>query len=342
MIGEGTLVVGNTSITITLAPWRVFVPVVMKDFPPRPVGKLLTINGGAADTYQVTVTLQVSATVQADYVEWMRFSNDNIHWSDWAAFAPTATWKLTSNNGLAVVYAQFRGHWGGISAAISDDIFLFKNGDFSQPNLADWSRDPASKLNVSAAVDPATGSPSVLLGDPAYVCDGGVPEGYAGLLQSFTMPRVPTGKLLVLEFSYHIYTQDLNYDLSYKSDLFEVLLNGNQVFSDMNRSKPFSCATVYDLDRTVASVPVVRNPGDNINVTFRVGNLHGYKYNTYVYVDDVHLRTVPTASASRPTNAAVFESIPVKLERRPVSRAGSMRLVLPLTSDHVHNKQPDE
>ena len=158
--GTGVLMVGNASVTVTLAPWQVFVPVVMRDFPPKPVGKLLRINAGADYTYQVTVTLEVSATVQLDYIEWMRFSNDNIHWGNWAAFAPTTTWNLASNNGLATVYAQFKGHWGGISVAISDDILLFKNGDFSQPNLADWSRDPASKLNVAAAVDPATGSPA--------------------------------------------------------------------------------------------------------------------------------------------------------------------------------------
>ena len=152
---QGELVVGNASIPITLMSKQVFLPLVMRDFPPIPVGKLLRINGGAANTYQVTVTLEVSATVRADYIEWMRFSNDNIHWSDWAAFAPTATWKLTSNNGLATVYAQFQGHEGGISAAISDDIFLFKNGDFSQPNLADWTLDPNSKLSVTASIDPS-------------------------------------------------------------------------------------------------------------------------------------------------------------------------------------------
>ena len=82
--GKGKLVVGNASVTVTLASRLVFLPLVMRDFPPIPVGKLLRINGGAAYTYQVTATLEVSATVQADYIEWMRFSNDNIHWSDWA------------------------------------------------------------------------------------------------------------------------------------------------------------------------------------------------------------------------------------------------------------------
>jgi len=292
MIGQGMLVVGNANVTVTLAPWRVFLPVVMRDFPPKPVGKLLKINAGAGYTYRVTATLEVSATVQLDYVEWMRFSNDNVHWGNWAAFAPTATWKLTSNNGLATVYAQFKGHWGGISAAISDDILLFKNGDFSQPNLAEWSRDPASKLGMAPAVDPASGSPSGLLGDPNYICLGGVPVGYAGLSQSFTMPNVPSGRSrLVLEFSYHIYTQDRNMKLDDEYDRFDVLLNATRVFSDMNQTAPATeeCI-VHDLGRKVASVSVVGNPGDNINVTFRVRNLYDTSYNTYVYVDDVHLR----------------------------------------------------
>jgi hypothetical protein len=291
IIGEGTLVVGNGSAPVRLVPWRVFAPVVMKDFPPKPVGTLLRINAGADYTYQVTAALEVSATVQQDYVEWMRFSNDNVQWGDWIAFALTTTWNLASNNGLATVYAQFRGHGGGISAAISDDILLFKNGDFSQPNLADWTLDPNSKLNVSAAVDPASGSPSGLLGDPAYVCDGGVPVGFGSLSQSFTMP--PTGrKQLRLEFSYQIHTQDRNYGATLDFDRFEVQLNGTRVLTDANQSgsRPYTCGTIYHLDRQVVSVPVVGSPGSNINVTFFVWNWPDGLYNTYVYLDDVHLR----------------------------------------------------
>jgi len=69
-------------------------------------------------------------------------------------------------------------------------------------------------------------------------------------------------------------------------------LNGNVVLSDMNQSldnKP-RCTTPYDLGSKGVSIPVTANPGANIIVTFRLYNRPDAKYNTYVYVDDVHLR----------------------------------------------------
>jgi hypothetical protein len=290
-VGHGTLTVGKTSLPLTLTPRRIFLPLVMKHFPPVPVGKTLQINQGLGYSYQVTVTLNVSATVPADYIEWMRFSNDNIHWGDWITFAPTTTWQIAPHNGLATVYAQFRGHEGASSAAISNNILLFKNGDFSQPNLAYWSPEPGNKLAVSTAGEPATpGNPSGLLGSPAYACNA-VPVGYGSLSQSFIMPRVPTGQRLVLDISYHIFTFDRNFGLIDNLDRFDVLFNGNPVLSDMNqnRSNDPRCTAPYDLGRKSLSIPVTGQPDENINVTFRVANLPDAAYNTYVYVDDVHL-----------------------------------------------------
>ena len=299
VVGSGMLVVGNSSITVSLVPRRVFLPLVRRGFPPLPVGKSLRINGGAETTYQITVTLEVSATLASDYVEWMRFSNDSVHWSDWLTFAPTATWKLTSNNGLAVVYAQFMGHKGGISTVISDDIFLFKNGDFSRPNLADWTLDPNSKLSVVASTDPSVpNNPAGRLGNPAYACNA-VPIGYGSLSQSFIMPNVPAGQQLFLGFTYHIYTYDRNPNLVDGLDRFDVLLNNNRILRDMYRFQPgdpvpLECynAVLNDLGRKIISVPVIGNPGDNINVTFILYNLPDPKFNTYVYLDDVHLRSL--------------------------------------------------
>jgi adhesin/invasin len=290
--GSGMLVVGNSSITVSLAPKRIFLPVMMRGFPPTPVSKSLKINGGAEITYQITVTLEVSATIQSDYVEWMRFSNDGTHWSDWLAYGLTTTWKLTSSNGLAVVYAQFKGHKGGISAVTSDDIFLFKNGDFSQPNLMDWIQDPNSHLSVSRSTDPARPSnPAGLLGSTAYGCNG-VPIGYVSLSQPFVVPTMPAGKGLVLEFSYHIYTYDRNILLDDKGDRFDVLFDGIRVLRDMNQTLQYQCSTVHDLGRKTVSIPVVGNPGDSINVTLLLYNWPDQLYNTYVYLDDVHPRYI--------------------------------------------------
>ncbi len=295
VIGSGVLVVGDNTFTVTVLPRQVFLPLLMRDFPSIPVGQWVKINGGAANTFQITVSLEVSATVSSDYVEWMRFSNDNVHWSNWMTFAPTTTWILDSNNGLARVYAQFKGHQGGISSAISSSILLFKNGDFAQPDLASWSRDPGNALSVSGANEPGSfTNPAGLLGNPAYVsCNPGanVPIGYGSIFQSLIMPDVPTGKRLVLKFNYHIYTSDLNMQLIDGYDRFDVLLGGNRVFSDMNQnpSQGPSCSTVYDLGRKEAVIPVTGSPGSILNVTFRLYNLPDHLYNTYVYLDNVRL-----------------------------------------------------
>jgi hypothetical protein len=232
----------------------------------------------------------------SDYVEQMRFSNDSVYWSDWLTFAPTTTWKLASNNGLATVYAQFQGHKGGISAVISDDILLFKNGDFSQPNLANWTLDPNSKLRVVASTDPSVpNNPAGRLGDPAYAC-GAVPIGYGSLSQSFIMPNMRAGQQLFLRFTYHIYSYDRNPNLVDGLDRFDVLLNNNRKLRDMygfheGDPIPLTCGNevLHVLDRKVARVLVVGNPGDNINVTFRLYNLPDPDFNTYVYLDDVYL-----------------------------------------------------
>jgi hypothetical protein len=300
--GRGVLVVNGTSVTITLAPRMVFLPSVMRNYPPTPVGTLIRINGGAANSYQIAVTLEASATVQGDYIEWMRFSNDSVNWGNWLTFAPTATWNLDPNNGLKTVYAQFKGYLGGVSAAISDTIFLFKNGDFSQPDLASWNLDPLNALSVSSASEPgSTTNPAGLLGNPAYACNN-VPKGYGIISQYLIMSSVPAGQRLVLKFNYHIYTSDLNMGLIDNLDRFDVLLNNDLVFSDMNQdpskppqpyerppyTPPATC-TVYDLGRKEAVIPITGNPGSNIIVVFRLYNLPDNFYNTYVYLDNVRL-----------------------------------------------------
>jgi len=80
---------------------------------------------------------------------------------------------------------------------------LIKNGDFSQPDLADWNRDQ-NPLPVSSSTD--DGNPAALLGNPAYPCESGVPLGYGSLSQSLVMPDVPSGKQLFLKLKYHIYS----------------------------------------------------------------------------------------------------------------------------------------
>jgi hypothetical protein len=272
----------------------------MRGFPPTPTGTLIKINAGAANTYRITVTLQVSATVSADYIEWMRFSNDGAEWGNWVSFAPTATWNLDPSNGLKKVYAQFVGHAGGVSAVISDDILLFKNGDFTQPNLASWNRYPGSVLNVSTAAEPGNPSnPTGLLGSPAYKCNN-VPIGFGSLAQDLIMPDIAADQQLALRINYHIYTSDRNFGLLLTLDRFDVLLDNTRVFSDMNQDTnkppnppypppPPPVCTVYDLGSREATILITGNSGSQINVVLSLYNLPDAYYNTYVYVDNVRL-----------------------------------------------------
>jgi hypothetical protein len=174
---------------------------------------------------------------------------------------------------------------------------MFKNGDFSQPNLANWTLARGGLdggLDASASTDPSVpGNPAGLLGNPAYPCNNGVPRGYASLSQSFIMPNVPTGKQLVLGFSYHIFTYDQQNDpMDSNHDRFEVLTNTFLIMRDMNQSQPYGCppAPIHDLGRQDASIVVKGNPRESIKVDFRLWNDYDRSYNTYVYLDEVHLR----------------------------------------------------
>jgi hypothetical protein len=54
----------------------------------------------------------------------MRFSNDNVNWSEWQPFAPTATWTLEPGSGMKTVYVQFEDVKGTLWPSVSDTITL--------------------------------------------------------------------------------------------------------------------------------------------------------------------------------------------------------------------------
>jgi hypothetical protein len=63
-----------------------------------PTGSVV-INGGAAHTNTLGVTLTLSASDETSGVRDMRFSNDGVDWSPWEAYATSKAWTLSTGDG---------------------------------------------------------------------------------------------------------------------------------------------------------------------------------------------------------------------------------------------------
>lgn len=96
-----------------------------------PTGSI-RINNGASTTNTTTITLNLQATDSSGVAE-MRFSNDNVTWSDWQTYSTSASWTLTEGDGTKTVYVQFKDNAGLIST-YSGTITLA-----TQPDLPDES-----------------------------------------------------------------------------------------------------------------------------------------------------------------------------------------------------------
>jgi hypothetical protein len=126
----------------------------------------IAINGGAAYTGTTAVTLNLTATDNSNMVGgWMRFSNDNVNWTFWAAYSPTVAWSLASANGTKTVYAQFSDAAGNFSSVVSDSIILDTTpptGTIAINGGAAYTGTTAVTLNLTAT-DNASGVNKVLL-----------------------------------------------------------------------------------------------------------------------------------------------------------------------------------
>ncbi len=125
--------------------------IILDTIPPS--GTIL-INGGAAYSNSTIVTLTLSASDAGSGVDQMRFSNDNVTWSDWEAYGTTKSWIMISGDGTKTVYVQFKDLVGFISPSFSDTILLdtiaptgviLVNGD------AQYTNSTAVTLNLSAS-----------------------------------------------------------------------------------------------------------------------------------------------------------------------------------------------
>ena len=100
----------------------------------------IAINGNAATTASLVVTLNLKAVDATSGVYRMQFSNDNTSWSPWEAFQSTRTgWDLSAYGGDASpgtksTFVRFQDRAGHVSPSYSDTIeyddSLMCEGDF--------------------------------------------------------------------------------------------------------------------------------------------------------------------------------------------------------------------
>jgi hypothetical protein len=275
---------------------------------------VITIADGADHTSQLTVTVNMSATDNASGIGQMRLSNDSALWSSWQTWTRAISWTLSGGNGVKTVYVQFKDKVGNISASAADTItvkqyYVFApiilrnyppivNGDFEQDLSVGWRNEngglPISRVNATADGTPVTGW-AALLGNTSYICSG-VPQGYAGLAQTFPVPSAG-GKL---KFRYFIRTQDASPVDKHDYDAFEVYVNSVRVFDDANRhTTGLGCNTWWRVPGpdnirhgqvtgwVEETIDLNGYAGQTVTISFRNYSRYDNYYNTYAYLDNV-------------------------------------------------------
>lgn len=116
-----------------------------------PTGSV-SINGNAATTSSVNVTLALSASdTGGASVGAMQFSNDNVTWSDWEPYATSKDWVLEAVDGLKTVYVRYRDTAGNVSSAYSDTITL-TTGDADPPTGSIVINDGAESVTTPSVI----------------------------------------------------------------------------------------------------------------------------------------------------------------------------------------------
>jgi hypothetical protein len=113
-----------------------------------PYGSVL-IEDGAIDVYNTNVNLTISVTdapsgpttIPPTGYFWgvpsgpadMRFSNNDLIWSNWETYNENKTWQLDTGSGNKTVYIQARDNAGLVSATFTDTVNLVTTGDSVPP-----------------------------------------------------------------------------------------------------------------------------------------------------------------------------------------------------------------
>ena len=297
---ETAVIVGDT---------KIFLPLVMRNYPPRFDNvSLATVK----HTYDYSITLNLTASVIGDRINQIKLRNYGE--SDWAIvrnITPTALtvnetfeWSLPSDSGLYTIEALVSGDII-TSAIVQASTYYVPNGNFA--SLEGWTVHTAP-LPVTLAtkehlgdVRAAEGTNMLLLGNPTYPYNN-VPIGYAGATRTFEVPlpsdEVPFEGSPRLRFKYIVWSQDRSIDGNY--DRFEVYINNRLVFHDGNQNPtqgdvwwrvPSPQNPRRGITSGWGSASILLNDyvGEEITVSFRNYSRYDNWYNTYTYIDDVHI-----------------------------------------------------
>ena len=127
-----------------------------------------------------------------------------------------------------------------------------------------------------------------VLGNPSYICLGGVPVGEAWIRQEFKVPEEISS---TLSFRYRIFSYDLALsDLDY----FQVAINRQPVsgrYGNDEWNEPSCDQSPWDSGWRTLTIDLSVHAGDEIEISFH--NVNGTQpfYNTWTYVDDVSIET---------------------------------------------------
>jgi len=270
-------------------PSYIYLPLVLRAYPPLPVIASVTIapvRGGTGYAYTTNVSVVVSATIGGgDVLQDVRFGNGAEKWGEWQPFTPTLsyTYSLPAGSGYKVLYVQVKGVEGGVAQS-SAAITLLENGDFAD-GLVLWN--PARR-NLPV---PTPDNGRILLGDPTLSCYP-IPIGESTISQVVDLTAVPVGKTIALCLDYEIQTEDKFIGPDY--DRLVVFVDDQEKHRDgYQGSAPFGCHKWHQVPRAGYCMDLSAYRGKKTNVL--IGNYTRYDnwYNTYTFVDNVHVVVSP-------------------------------------------------
>ena len=92
----------------------------------KPGALFLAIESGATYTNSLTVNLTLNASdmVPSSGIWAMQFSDDGWTWSDWVPFASSATYSISSGDGVKTIFFRVKDHAGNVADTVSDTITL--------------------------------------------------------------------------------------------------------------------------------------------------------------------------------------------------------------------------